>query len=269
MSVSETLYAPAISTPQELERARTQTVAMEIRRGADLITPDSGSYTLFAIAQGSDAVAAGKVIDTQPVAIVAGIASYDVQSTQIPATLTLGEGYREEWTLTFGTYTPPPFERPCALIRKRLYPVISDRDLEARYLELVRIKRKGIYAGTYQRFIDEAWTQIRQRLLEEGWLPYLIRTPQSLRNMHVHLTLHLIFMDFYSGLERAEKWLELADRHEKGFEAEWGKAQFGEDLDHDGAQDDENKLAAAKRPIYPNSTGHTRYFTSFGMRSRR
>jgi hypothetical protein len=268
VSVSETLYAPAISTPQELERARTQTVELEIRRGAERVAPDSGTYTLFSIAQGSDAAAAGKVIDAQIVTVPSGVPTFVVQASSIPATLGLGEGYREEWRLTFGTVVET-FERPAALIRKKLRPVISDQDLESRYVELARIKTRGVYAGSWSRFIDEAWTQIRQRLLDEGWLPYLIRTPQSLRNLHVHLTLHLMFMDFYTGLDRGEKYLELADRHRDAYESAWGKAQFGEDLDHDGAQDDEDKLAAAKRPIYPNATGHTRYFSSFGLRGRR
>ncbi len=268
MSVSETLYSPAASTPQELERGRTQAVTYPLYRDGELVAPSSGTYTLFEIGQGSDAAADGKLVDAANVTITGSVATYSVTSAVLAATLTLGEGYREEWELTIDgiVFT---FERPAALIRKRLYPVISDLDLEARYKELRTIKTRDPYTGTWQPFIDEAWTIIRGRLLREGHLPYLIRTPHSLREIHLHLTLQLICMDFYSGLDEASKWLELADRHEKAYAHEWGQAQFGLDYDKDGAQDDADKLTAARRPIYANATGHTRYFSRFGMRGPR
>jgi hypothetical protein len=266
MSVSETLYCPAISTSQELERGRTQTVTLPVYRDGALVAPASGTYTLFKVDQSSDAASDGKLVDAGTITDLTGsLAHYIVTSTVLDTGLVLGEGYREEWALTFDGVVYR-FERPTALIRKRLYPVISDLDLEARYRELRVFKTQDPYGGTWQPFIDEAWTIIKGKLLREGWLPYLIRTPQSIRDLHVHLTLHLIFMDFYSGLDGATKWLDLADRHENGFEEAWGQAEFGVDLDKDGAQDDSSKLSAARRPIYPNGGQPTQYFSRFGLK---
>lgn len=268
MSVSETLYSPAASTPQELERGRTQAVTYPLYRDGSLVAPSSGTYTLFEPGMGSDAGADAKLVDVAAVTITGNVATYSVLSSVLAPTIALGEGYREEWALTISGIVHT-FERPTAVIRKRLYPVISDLDLEARYKELRVFKNQDPYTGTWQPFIDEAWTIIKGRLLREGHLPYLIRTPHSLREIHLHLTLQLMCMDFYSGLDEAGKWLELADRHEKSYEHEWGQAQFGLDYDKDGAQDDADKFVAARRPIYPNAGGATRYSSRFGLRVRR
>lgn len=264
MSVSETLYAPQIGTSQELERARTQVVTMPVYRSGALIAPDAGTYTLYKPGAGSDTTTE-KLIDAQVTGLTNQVATASVTDTIIPSTIVLGEGYREEWRLTFGTLVQV-FERPAAVIRKRLYPVISDLDLEGYYRELRTFKQGPDYGGTWQGFIDEAWLLIRSKLLREGHLPYLIRTPSSLREIHIHLTLHLICMDFYSGNDRVEKWLDLADRHRAQFDKAWGEAEFGMDYDHDGAQDDPSAFTAAHRPVYANGGQSTRYFPRFGMK---
>lgn len=259
MANAETLYQPNVAFPQELERGRTQTVKLSVYRGGALQSPtqSGSSYTLF---DPND----NMLVSAQEVTVTGNVATYSVTSSVLASTLTLGEGYREEWSLIMPDGETHLFERPAALIRKRLYPVVSDVNLEARYPEIT--DHKHAYGGSWDGFIDEAWTDIKLRLLQEGVLPYLVRSPSSMRSIHLHLSLALVFRGLHSGLEGQTKWLDLATLHMAEYEREWGKANFLVDADNDGQADDSNARRALSSPVLPNASPHTRYFGRFGLK---
>ena len=53
---------------------------------------------------------------------------------------------------------------------------------------------------SYQTQIDEAWGQLMARMVRHGRLPYCVRTPDALRECHLHLTLAITFQGFGLGV---------------------------------------------------------------------
>lgn len=255
MSAAEPLYATDISLPQELIRGRGQTVALRLRDASgDAVTPSAVTYTLYRPDE-TKAVDAG--VGT------AGVRStYAIDASALPTTAALGEGWREEWACTVDGVTHV-FERDAAVVQKKLWPTITDSDLEAQYSQLAtyRSDRYGSWVG----FIGEAWTQIKLRLISDGHLPYLIRTPSSLRMMHIHLALHLIFRDFYAGGTGPE-YLDLQTHHMDQYEQAYLAANWKIDYDHDGRVDDHDEREGAHAAIvHPNVPPRRRLSSKWGV----
>lgn len=181
------VLSAGIAYPSLIVRATDTPVAFPIYRDGALVAPTSGTYTLKG--------PSGTAVVTHAVTIASSIATYTIPAASLPASLALGEGYIEVWSLSFsGETAARVFTRTAALALCPIYPVVSDADLIAEYGPLA-----DQYTGTfttYQGSIDQAWKQILSRLIDEGRLPYMIRTPDALRQAHLHLSLSKVFQGF-------------------------------------------------------------------------
>ena len=246
MSTS-TPYAPQIKVPELLERGKSQTSSLPVYRDGSLVAPSVVKYTL--LKPNGD-----KMVDGATGTFPGNVASYTHAPSILTTDLALGEGYVQEWELTFpgGTYT---FRRAAAIVLRRLYPVVSDGDLTATYSQLPDLRPSSM--SSYQSYIDEAWyTMIQKMRTEGGGLEYLVMTPESFRAAHQNLTLYYIFRDFHSSLGQSNgRYLDLASEHFKQYTYEWKQINFIYDYDHTGQSDSPNQRVAKQPVIYLSKPG--------------
>jgi hypothetical protein len=157
-------YTARIPFPDYLERGRTQLVRLEVYRDGALVAPTSGTFSLY------DASHVAQ-IDAAAVTIASSRAQYSINAASLPASLPVGEGWQEEWALTFSDGVTRTFRRSAALVLRAVHPVITDADLLACYSDLDDLRPSDL--SSYQGPIDEAWRQIIGRLVGRGRFPYL------------------------------------------------------------------------------------------------
>ena len=240
-----TLYTFAAAYPSLIVRGAACVVKLPAYRDGALVAPASGTYTL--IAPGGSLV-----VSAAAVTISSSIATYTIPSGTLPATLEpLGEGWQEEWSLTFsGDAVPYVVRRTAALARVAIYPVITDADFTPLYPKLNTYKSGGI--SSYQPMIDEAWKEIMQRIIQGARLPYLIRTPDALREAHLHLSLSIVFGGFGMAADSAH-FRDLAKLHRERYEAAWGSINWQQDSAQSGLVDDPSTRLAAVAQLRINA----------------
>lgn len=244
---SSTPYAAQIRTIELLERAKAQTSELKLYRDGSQIVPTAATYTLTK-PTGTDLL-------TGQTATIAesGTVSYAHSAEQLKESEELGEGYVQEWTITIDgeEYL---FRRMAALVRRRLYPVVSDIDLTATYSDLANIRPS---TTSYQQYIDDAWYQILRRIRNRGMgYEYLMMSAESFFEAHRHLSLYLIFRDFHSSLGQSNgRYLDLANEHYRLYRDEFDTINFVYDEDHDGEADDPNKRTRGQPTIFLNRPG--------------
>ncbi len=247
-----TPYAPRIRIPEILERGRGQTTELMIYRDGAQVVPTSATYSLIR----PDNI---YVIEDVVAAISGGgTLSYAHSAGQLGTSLNLGEGYIQEWSVTISGEVFE-FRRMVSLVLKRLYPVITDLDLTSTYSDLEAIRPSSL--SSYQKYIDEAWFTIINRLrTESSGYEYLVLSPVSLRAPHLELTLFYIFRDFHSSMgQTSGRYLDLADMHRKSYKAAWDAVNWIYDETHDGRAGDADVRKSRRPTIFLNGTPATRY----------
>ena len=179
-----------------------------------------------------------------------GEISYAVSALQLPSTLELSDAYMLHWVVTIDG-VEHDFKRPAAIALSRLYPVISDLDLQSHYSDLASIRPSSL--SSYQNFIDESFILIVQRIRDMGNFEYLILDAQSLRAIHLDLCFYLIWKDMDSSGLGEGRYLNLAQEHRRNFEAGFKQLRFSYDLDQDNAIDSSDDRRAASPVIYTSA----------------
>lgn len=251
MAIESTPYAPNIKIPELLERGKANTTSITIYRDGEKVNVNSGTYTLIK-PDGS------KLVDAAAVTVAANVASYTHSAANLADTLNLGEGYTQEWVLNHDGGHPDQnytYRRVTSLVRRRLYPCISDADLTAVYSDLSDLRPSSL--TSYQPYIDDAWYTIIRRLRTEGGgLEYLVMSSESFYETHRHLTLYLIWRDFHSSLGQSNgRYLDLSQEHFRMYQDDWKRINFIYDYDHDGKQDEPNMRTAKQPVIYTTTHG--------------
>jgi hypothetical protein len=223
----ETLYTFRTPYPDVLVRGRACIVDCRIYRNGAVVAPASATFTLYD--RSTTAVVSAATVLTP-------FTTYTIPALSLPSTLSLGEGYRELFQPVVDGVTLS-FERTAALARIPLSPTVTDADLLGLYPTWSRAL--GTVITSFQTWIDEAWKRIIGRLIKDGHLPYLIRTPDALREAHLHLSIALAARGVKPTSGSGEStWLADAQYHEGLYEAAWGSATWQADYDNDGNVDD-------------------------------
>lgn len=245
---TQTPYAPQIKIVELLERGKTQTTTLPIYRDGVLAAPTAVTYTLYKPDN-------TKLVDNAVTTYPANIPQYTHSAVTLTADLPLGENYIQEWNVTISgaVYT---FRRMCAIVLRRLYPVVSDADLTSTYSQLADIRPSSL--SSYQTYIDEAWYQMLQRLRQEGGgLEYLVMSPESFRPAHQNLALYYIFRDFHSSLGQSNgRYLDLANEHHKQYQDAWKQINFVYDYSHTGVSGDGEQRQNKQPVIYLTRSGY-------------
>ena len=232
MTISETLYTARFRAPDTIQRGVNQTIACPTYRLGVVATPASGTVTVYKADQ--TAVVSTAVVSIAP----SSWATYTILAG-VTSSLQLEEGWLIEWTLVMPDGLTHIFRQDAALVRRELAPVVTDADLIRRHSDLPQLLAGG--ATSYQDYLDEAWATIMLRVIGNGRRPYLVMSPSAFRDVHLLLTLHLIFLDFQTSAGDGGRWQALADYYRQAYTEAYGQLSFVYD------ESDTNKVDATKR----------------------
>lgn len=255
MSSEDTNYAPRFSTPEFLERGRDNKITAPIYRSGALVAPTSGTVSIYRQDQ-------SVVVNAATVTIVASVATFTVTAVSI-GSLILEDGWLLEWALLMPDGVVHTFRRDGALVRRRLYPVISDIDLLRRHRDLSALREAGV--TSYQDYLDESWCMIENRLIGGGKRPYLVMSASAFRECHVCLTLHLVWQDYATSAGDTSRYQQLADSYGQAYENAWASLSFIYD------ETDENVVSIDRRnsgspTLWLGGHGYTGYMGGRGVR---
>jgi hypothetical protein len=178
------------------------------------------------------------VVNAGVVTIAASVATFTVSAGSI-GSLVLEDGWLLEWALLMPDGVVHTFRRDGALVRRRLYPVISDIDLLRRHRDLSALREAGV--TSYQDYLDEAFCMVENRLIGGGKRPYLVMSASAFRECHVCLTLHLVWQDYATSAGDTSRYQQLADSYGQAYENAWASLSFIYD------ETDENVVSIDRR----------------------
>lgn len=207
-------HGPSVYLPHPdlIVRGADHVLRVEIHRDGARLVPSAAEVTVFDAA--GDEVVAGAA------ATVAsdGRVTYTVTAATT-ADLTLGEGWRVEWTLTVSGVDYVA-RTDAALVRSSIYPVARVADLYARQPRLDPSGSSPIdRAPHHQEVLDDAWLSILDRLLAMGRRPNLVVSPSSFREPHVCLALERAFRRLASP---DNDYGQMADTYASQYRDAWG-----------------------------------------------
>jgi hypothetical protein len=241
MSLAETVYTARFRSTETLERGRTQTITCPTSRAGATATPTSGTVTIYRPDQ--------TVLVTGAVT-VASIATFSLTGATTTAEA-LGEGFLIEWVLVMPDAVTHTFRQDAAVCRRTLYGVVSQDDLTQRHSDLPALLGAS---ASYQPYIDEAFFTICNRLIGAGRRPYLVIQPSALRECHLMLALHLVFIDYSTSAGDGGRWQALAAHYLMGYEQAYGQLRFSYDEADDNRIDPTKKKSASSQ-IWTNGRG--------------
>jgi hypothetical protein len=111
--------------------------------------------------------------------------------------------------------------------------------------------------SNYQDYIDEAWVEITNRIVNSGRRPNLVLSPYSFRECHLYLTLALIFEDLSTRLNEAYELR--AQQYREQYRSAWKEVKALMDDDEDGFADDPHHRTAADPTVWLGGRGGTRW----------
>lgn len=221
-----TVYQTRRAFPAYLERGFANTTSLEVWYGSAAVSPTAGTYSLYDSAGTA-------IVDAQNVTITNDVATYSVTPS---ASLALGEGYREEWSLTINGRAER-FRFPAAVVRRVLHPVVTNGDLLARHPELAKLYPEG--QTSWQSQIEEyGWKTVMRRIIAAGKRPYLVTSADAFYEVELYWTLGGIFRlcSTFSPSGQS-KYADLANHYEAKADAAWASIRLEYDEDHDGDTD--------------------------------
>ena len=239
----EKLYTHGHGLPDFLVRDRINLIECPVYDAGTLTAPASGTVDVFK-GDGS------KLGDAQSVTVTADIATYSIAAGTLPTTLALEENWLIVWSLTIAG-SVHTFQRPAALVRRELHPVVTPADLSAIHQDAASLLASG---QTLAGFLDQAWDMIQRRLLAAGRRPYLILSDFALFDVHRHLAAYLLFNDAASSVGDGN-WADMAEHHVARYDQEWARLSLSYDMDEDGVQDVGEMGTAGPTAVYIGGPG--------------
>jgi len=233
VSIADTVYSARFRGPEEIEHGRANLLKCPTRLNGSAAVPSSGTVSVYNRAGSA-------LVDAAAVTVSGSVAQYSLAAATV-ASEAFEEGWRVEWALVMPDGITHTFRTDGALVRRQLYPVITDADLFRRASSLDPSGTAPITSeANYQTWINEAWDEIRLRLISQGNRPNLILSPSALRGVHLNLTLAFIFEDQATRLNEA--YQDIADRYRDHYESEWRRLNFiYDDGDTGRAEDAETR----------------------------
>jgi len=245
MPTPGTYYTGRLPLPEQIVRAADTALSLTVYRDGALVSVASATVSVYD--SGGTAV----------VSAAAATVASDVMSYTVTAATTTGkslsDGWRVEWAVTLAAGGVETFKTDAYLVRTLLRPVITDADLYRRVSGLEASSNNALTSrADYQAFLDEAWVEINQRLIEAGNRPTLIGSPSSLRGCHLYLTLALVFEDMAA--RNPEAFSERAAMYRRQYEAAWQRLTFAYPEDENGVIPDRGR-GGSRGPMFLCSVG--------------
>tara|TARA_R100000655_G_scaffold11918_5_gene27937 strand:- start:610 stop:1350 length:741 start_codon:yes stop_codon:yes gene_type:complete len=206
--VSDTVYSARWAGPTFIERDKDQQIEVAIERSGAAVTVTSGTLTVYK-------PSGEAIVD----AVAGTVAGGTFTSATIAAAITSGEDFAKRWlvkvdlVISGATFT---FYNDAVLCRARLYPTIGQTDLVARHSEAANLLGSSI--TSLQGYIDQAWTDITERLYLEGVPFWRWRTPSALRQVLFDRSFELLFYDYATLLGNNDRYFRFAERYSEQYE---------------------------------------------------
>jgi len=249
MSISETLFSARFRSSETIERGRNQELTCPIYRAGVLVAPTSGTLSIYK----ADGTA---VINAAAVTITASVATYALAGSATTS-LALEEGWLLEWNLVMSATVTNVYRNDGALVRRTLWPVVTDADLFQRHSDLPALLASG--TTSYQSYLDEAWATITNRLIAQGRRPYLIIQPSALRDCHLALTMQIIFTDYQTSAGDGGRWQALAEHYQRMYTEAWGQLRFSYDEADDNRVNPNTKKSGTSTVWLNGRGGYPRF----------
>ena len=243
----DTAYQARFEDPEDIEQGRDNVLRCPVYLNGVLAVPSAGTFTLRKPG-GDDVVAA------QAVTVTNGIALYTVTTATL-STLTRAEGYAIEWALTMPDGVVHTFRTDAALVRRRIYPTITDRDLYRVHSTLDPQHPAAVTTeNSYQDKIEEAWRQFCAACRRKGTRPQFMSSPPDHRDCLLNLTLALIFEDLGITVRDAGAgYREMAAMYRDRYKASFDELQVQLDADENGMPDQGGARQSVVRTLWLGS----------------
>jgi hypothetical protein len=241
VSANETIYSFRITTPDHIERARTQVLKMPAYNQGALAAPSVGTFTLTD-PNGTAYVSAAAVT------VTSSVATYSLSSATIPATVPLGDGWLETWALTMPDGTTRTVRRTAAIALHELFPPVSLADARALHSSIDQLLKDTV-DPTGQEKLEFAWAFVYRMVLALGNKPYKILNPDALFLPVLYKWLALIFNDAKTPMGDGT-YKELAAEYAEAFKDAWRDTQLQYDQDEDGVATADETTRPAATPVF-------------------
>ena len=231
MSSGETVYTYRQSGPDVLQRARANTVTLEVWRDGAKVAPTAATVSLVR-------PAGTYVVEDAAASIVSSVATYTIGAVDLPATEPTGQLYQLRWTLTLDGLART-VSRACTVARFPMVLPVTDADLTAgEYPDLV--DQLGDYGTNLQTFLEAAKRDVLRELEQAGQWPDLITGPSDLFEPIRQSTYVKVFRFLFStnDSERSERLMEL---HRAEYQKVMKDLRARMDRDDDGLPDSESR----------------------------
>lgn len=226
---ASTYRSARLLAPYQLVRGQTQTLTCPVYAGGVLVAPTSGTITV-------ERPGGTELVSAASAPVAGDMATYSLTSATLADTEQLGGQWQVIWSLVFASgVTPEVVRSDAVVVRRALYPTVTDADLYRRASALDPAGSAPVTSETtYQDKIDLAWGMILREIINEGRRPDLVTTPSALHDAHLLLTLSLIYEDMATRLN--EFHMSMADRYRDAYRAARQSMSYGYDADDTGKQ---------------------------------
>jgi len=168
--------------------------------------------------------------------IVANVATWVIPALT-SADWVKSDHYYIDWEITAGGVTYASRQQ-AVVCRTPLYPVVTDADLTRRHRVLDDQFSGAITTATnLQDYIDEAWTELMNRIYATGRRPQLVVSSSALREVHLYRSLEMVFADLATGDTDEGPYTRLYQEYARKAADAWGQVSWVYDTDDSGAPD--------------------------------
>jgi hypothetical protein len=232
--MTATLYSARFSGPTLIERDKAQTVSVNIERSGSAPTITAATFTLYD--PGGNAV-----IDGAAAAISGGEISGSIGAADLD-----GKSYGLGWLVQFDATIGGKvyrFLNDAAVCLARLYPPIAHTDLVNRHSDVANLLATGV--TSLQTYIDDAWSDLTNRLYSDSVPFWRLRTPSAFRAAMFSRSFALVFRDYSTLLDPGDRYAALADRYEAQYEEDVEKIRSKMDNGEDNTLSASNLSTAS------------------------
>jgi hypothetical protein len=135
------------------------------------------------------------------------------------------------------------FYNDAVLCLAELYPPIGQTDLIQRHSEAANLL--GAAVTSLQQYIDQAWSDVTNRLYLDGVPFWKWRTPSALRPCLFDRALELLFWDYSTLLNTNDRYAAFAQRYSELYERDYERLRSTIDLAEDNQLQDETVSGSA------------------------
>lgn len=239
-------YTPRHLGRTYLERDRDNALRLGVYFGSGVVTPTSGTFSLYNSANVLVVDAAAVVMDAS------GFATVTVSAATLTSSA-LGSGWRVEWDLLMPDTYHHVYRNAASLCRVRLPPAATEADLLRLHPDLRSYLPKN--QTSWQDQLDVAWEfHVAGKLETMGRRPYLVVDENALVPVHTFETLAVIGGALNPAGDPESRWGRFESRYTRKASEAWSSCSFEYD-ETDSGKATANKHTAASSTIWLSSVG--------------